>query len=194
MDGTKFDQLIKSVTTTRITRLTALRGLAVGALAAIIGFAAPDEADAKKRCSECQKKKKHKSKNGKTRIRCKAKANGTLCSIGTCQNSVCTRSVTPPVGCSPANNTRGSCPSGQICNTNAICVTPAFGCTGTNGVPNTQGTCPAGQVCNTFNICVTAVGCLNTANPQCSGTNQICCPSESLRAGECRGTLTACQI
>ena len=93
MDGSQFDQLVKRLGTTRITRLTALRGLAVGAVAATLGFAAPDEADAKckKSCSECQKKKKHKSKSGKTRIQCKAKANGTLCSIGTCQSGICTR-------------------------------------------------------------------------------------------------------
>ena len=63
MDGDRFDDLIKRLGTTRLTRLTALRGLAVGALAATLGIAAPDEADAKRKksCSECQKKKKHKS-------------------------------------------------------------------------------------------------------------------------------------
>src|SRR5919112_6165917 len=95
MDGTRFDQLIKQLGTTRVSRLTALRGLAVGAVAATLGFAAPDEADAKKkkRCTECQKKKKHRTKSGKVRIRCRAKPNGTPCSIGSCQNSVCTRAV-----------------------------------------------------------------------------------------------------
>src|SRR5215212_7990950 len=126
MDGTRFDQLIKNMATTRVTRLTALRGLAVGALTAAVGFAAPDEADARKKCNECQKKKKHRSNNGKVRIRCKAKANGTLCSIGTCQNSVCTRAV---VGCTGTNNvpnTQGSCPAGQLCNSVNNCVA---GCT-----------------------------------------------------------------
>jgi hypothetical protein len=47
VDGTQFDQLTKRLTTTRITRLTALRGLAVGAVATALRFAAPDEADAK---------------------------------------------------------------------------------------------------------------------------------------------------
>src|SRR5215217_4342362 len=98
VDGTRFDQLIKQLGTTRVTRLTALRGLAVGALAAATGFAAPDEADAKckKSCDQCSKKVKKKSKSGKVRCRCRAKANGTLCSIPgattttTCQNGTCT--------------------------------------------------------------------------------------------------------
>ena len=56
---------------------------------------------------------------------------------------------------------------------------------------NTQGNCAAGQVCNTFGVCVPAVGCLNIANPQCSGS-QVCCPSETERAGLCRGNLQSC--
>src|SRR5215218_4586775 len=104
MDGTRFDQLIKQLGTTRVTRLTALRGLAVGAVAAAVGFAAPDEAEAKKKCNQCQKKKTHKTNSGKKRIRCKAKANGTLCSISgatsaSCLNGACVASATPvPLG------------------------------------------------------------------------------------------------
>jgi len=252
MDGTRFDQLIKSMATTRVSRLTALRGLAVGAVAAIAGmdFGAEDAEAAKSRrcrskpteCQTCKKGKCHRNNNGQKKCRrgkLRPKANGTLCSIGTCQNSVCTRSavgctptngvantqgscptgqvcnanficVTVNLGCSPANNTQGSCPAGQICNGQAICVA---GCTGTgqgscpaglqcvNGqcqVPggctptnNTQGNCAAGQVCNLSGVCVPAVGCLNTANPQC-GSNQFCCPSETAQAGNCRGNLQAC--
>src|SRR5215217_2451203 len=103
MDGSRFDQLIKQLGTTRITRLTALRGLAVGAVAAAMGFAAPDEAEAKckKTCDQCQKKVRHKSKSGKVRCRCKAKANGTQCSIPgattatTCLNGTCVAAVVP---------------------------------------------------------------------------------------------------
>jgi hypothetical protein len=225
MDGTRFDQLIKSMATTRVSRLTALRGLAVGAVAAIAGmdFGVEDAEAAKSRrcrskpteCQTCKKGKCHRNNNGQKKCRrgkLRPKANGTLCSIGTCQNSVCTRSVTPPLGCSPANNTQGSCQPGQICNTLGNCVA---GCTGTNNTQgscpqnlvcvngqcqvaggcsprtNVQGNCGPGQVCNLSGICVTAVGCLNTANPQC-GTNQFCCPSETAQAGECRGNLTAC--
>jgi hypothetical protein len=38
MDGTRFDQLIKSIATQRVTRLTALRGLAAGAVASFTGL------------------------------------------------------------------------------------------------------------------------------------------------------------
>jgi hypothetical protein len=38
MDGNTFDQLIKHLATTRVTRLTALRGLVVGAVAALTGL------------------------------------------------------------------------------------------------------------------------------------------------------------
>jgi len=229
MDGTRFDQLIKSMATTRVSRLTALRGLAVGAVAAIAGvnFRAEDAEAARSRrckpkpnqCQTCKKGKCRQTNNGKKchRGKLRPKANGTLCSIpgatsATCLNGACIAAVTPPLGCSPANNTQGSCQPGQICNTLGNCVA---GCTGTNNtqgscpqnlvcvngqcqVPggctprtNVQGNCAPGQVCNLSGICVTAVGCLNTANPQC-GTNQFCCPSETAQAGECRGNLTAC--
>ena len=229
MDGSRFDQLIKSIATTRVSRLTALRGLAAGAVAAIAGvnFRAEDAEAAKSRrcrskpteCQTCKKGKCHRNNNGEKKChrgKLRPKANGTLCSIpgatsATCRNGACIAAVTPPLGCSPANNTQGSCQAGQICNTQAICVA---GCTGGPGqgscpqnlicvngqcqVPggctprtNVQGNCGPGQVCNLSGICVTAVGCLNTANPQC-GTNQFCCPSETAQAGECRGTLQAC--
>jgi len=229
MDGTRFDQLIKSMATTRVSRLTALRGLAVGAVAAIAGmdFRAEDAEAARSRrckpkpnqCQTCKKGKCRQTNNGKKchRGKLRPKANGTLCSIpgatsATCLNGACIAAVTPPLGCSPANNTQGSCQPGQICNTLGNCVA---GCTGTNNtqgscpqnlvcvngqcqVPggctprtNVQGNCAPGQVCNLSGVCVAAVGCLSTANPQC-GTTQFCCPSESAKAGECRGNLTAC--
>src|SRR5215207_8435563 len=47
MDGTRFDQLIKSIATQRVTRLTALRGLAAGAVAGLTGLSlTADEAGA----------------------------------------------------------------------------------------------------------------------------------------------------
>jgi hypothetical protein len=232
MDGTRFDQLIKSMATTRVSRLTALRGLAVGAVAAIAGmdFGAEDAEAAKSRrcrskpteCQTCKKGKCHRNNNGQKKCRrgkLRPKANGTLCSIGTCQNSVCTRAA---VGCSPATNTRGSCPEGQICSPQAICVAgctgpsgtrgscpsgqtcviaagqatgqcqgQGFGCTQTENTPNTRGSCPEGQVCNEFFICV--AGCTGAPNRGSCNENQICCPSGTTRVGECRGNLTACQ-
>src|SRR5215203_6548915 len=93
MDGTRFDQLIKSMATTRVTRVTALRGLAVGAVAAIAGvnFRAEDAEAARSRrckpkpnqCQTCKKGKCHRNNNGEKcrRGKLRPKANGTLCSI-----------------------------------------------------------------------------------------------------------------
>jgi len=167
MDGTQFDTLIKRLSRTRLTRARALQGLAAGAVTALAGvhFRADDvSADGnntrkRKVClcasadpATCQTKKvKAKKARRLARQGCNYK--------GSCRSGVSGCTAPAPVGCSPANNTKGNCPTGQVCNIRAICVT--------------------------------AVGCLNTANPQCS-TNQVCCPSESASAGECRGTLQAC--
>jgi hypothetical protein len=112
----------------------------------------------------------------------------------------CQNNDGPRFGCSPANNTQGSCPQGQICNPNAICVS---GCTGTAG---TQGSCPAGQLCNTGGQCQSQpLGCSPANNTQGScppgqlcNTNSICvagctggpgqgsCPSgQQCRNGQC---------
>src|SRR5829696_4454205 len=137
MDGSTFDTLIKRLASTRMTRLTALRGLAVGAVAATLGVAAPDEADAKckKQCGDCRKKVRHKSKSGKVRCRCKAKANGTLCSIPgattatTCLNGTCVAAAAPlPLPPPPGFNcTTAGCVganAGLVCNTTTgQCVT-----------------------------------------------------------------------
>jgi hypothetical protein len=150
VDGTRFDQLIKSMATTRITRLKALRGLMVGAVAAAVGFAAPDEADAKcqKNCDQCQKKVKKRTNSGKVRCRCRAKANGTLCSIpgatsATCLNGACIAAVSPPVPPPPG-------PS-QIC------------------TPNTQTGCTGGQVCN-----AAGTACVNCISDDPCGTEFDC--------------------
>jgi hypothetical protein len=252
MDGPRFDQLIKGIATQRVSRLTALRGLAAGGVAALTGMSLlAEEAEAAKKkrkvclctATSCQTKRvKNRKKviqrnapcayKGKctslnpcaARVGCQTNAD---CSGGlACVNNICVNCTADAqcggglvcvnglcqvrVGCSPADNTQGSCPAGQICNLQAICVA---GCTGTgqgtcpanlicvNGqcqVPggctptnNTQGNCAPGQVCNLSGVCVPAVGCLNVANPQCSGS-QVCCPSETERAGECRGTLQGC--
>jgi hypothetical protein len=122
MDAIRFDQLIKRIGTTRISRFTALRGLAVGALAATIGLADPDDAAAKckKKCGQCQKKTRKKTKSGKVRCRCKPKANGTLCSIPgattttTCLNGTCVAAAGPVVECQ--NN--AGCTAGRVCENN----------------------------------------------------------------------------
>jgi hypothetical protein len=216
MDGTQFDTLAKRLSTTPLTRDKALRGMAAGA-AALVGvtLAREPSAAAKKKkiricvCASadvttCQTKNKPKSKAKKI-LRNKPCAYTGRCRLG----------VSGCIGCSPANNTQGSCLAGQLCNTGATCVA---GCTGTS---TPQGSCPSGQncvitsgptgqcqnavvgctgegtqgSCLTGQICVSSIcipaGCLNTANTQCS-SNQVCCPVGSASGGQCRGTLQAC--
>jgi hypothetical protein len=195
MDGTRFDTLIKRLATTPLTRAQTLRGLAASA-AALAGVTLLADSGAaadgggrrrrRRRVCDCE----NANPNTCTNRRLKRRAARRLLRSNACAyKGGCTGvSGCAVVGCSPPNNTRGTCPAGQICNERSICVAAGVGCSPPN---NTQGSCPAGQVCNTFSICVPAVGCLNTANPQC-GANQICCPSETASAGQCRGTLQAC--
>jgi hypothetical protein len=155
MDGTRFDQLIKNIATTRLTRLTALRGLAVGAVAATIGVAAPDDAEARKKCGQCKKKVRRKTNDGKVRIRCKKKANGTFCSLAgvasaTCQEGSCVASATP---LPPA-------PRPPLPPTPFDCRAPGAGCTGQFAglicnpatgqcvFCESRGQCGGGQLCN----------------------------------------------
>src|SRR5215203_2542736 len=67
MDGQKFDELIKQICTTRLTRLNALRGLVAGAAAAVTGSAlvAHDAGATKGRHSG--KKKGDAKKDGKSK-------------------------------------------------------------------------------------------------------------------------------
>ena len=168
MDGTHFDSLIKRLAATPVTRAAALRGLAASAaaLAGVTLLAESGTADGdgkktrKRRVCDCSSSDPNSCTNRRLKRRA---ANRLLRSNACAYKGRCTGvsgcAAPAPVGCNPANNTQGNCPTGQVCNTRAICVT--------------------------------AVGCLYTANPQCS-TNQVCCPSESASAGECRGTLQAC--
>jgi hypothetical protein len=217
MDGIQFDTVAKMFATTPLTRGRALRSMAAG-VAALVGVrlsAEPGTAKKKEKkiqlcvCASadvttCQTKNKPKSKAKKI-LRNKPCSYTGRCRLG----------VSGCIGCSPANNTQGSCLAGQLCNTGATCVA---GCTGTstpqgscpsgqncvitsgptgqcqNAVvgctgEGTQGSCLTGQLCLN-NICIPA-GCLNTSNPQCS-SNQVCCPVGSASGGQCRGTLQAC--
>jgi hypothetical protein len=95
--------------------------------------------------------------------------------------------------CSPANNTPGTCPPGQLCSPEANCVA---GCTATTNLA--QGSCPTGQVCALFfhfeiplppttGQCQTGPVC----TPACPPT-QVCCAAGTAAAGQCRGDLQAC--
>jgi hypothetical protein len=162
MDGSHFDALVRTLATTRLTRLTALRGLAVGAVAAAIGLADPDDAAAKckKKCGECKKKKRRKTNSGKVRCRCKAKANGTPCSTGTCQSGTCVAAPRPPIPPAPPGfDCRVSGCTGQFAG--LVCDPNTGQCVFCENF--TQ--CPGNRLCLNGR-CLADVGCDN--DPDCA--------------------------
>jgi hypothetical protein len=184
MDGSHFDTLVKTLATTRITRLTALRGLAVGALAAAIGSADPDDAAAKgRKCGQCKKSQCH-PKNGKKRCRCKKKANGTSCSIAgvpsaICSFGSCVASATPvPPGPPPPAEIPATCRDGvkNGSESDVDCGGP--------DCPR----CTTGKRCNSRADCTTAF-CLNNVCTACEASmtsaGTQCGPGCSCPAGAC---------
>jgi len=149
VDGTQFDQLIKRLGTTRVSRLTALRGLVAGALAGATGVGLTrEEAGAKKKnnnnnekkiricvCTSAdpttckgQKKEKKKANKALRRNACAYK--------GRCQSGVSGCAATAPIsppGAQCQNNS--GCGGGQVCE-GGQCVD----CTATSQ-------CSGGQVC-----------------------------------------------
>ena len=186
MDGTRFDHLIKRLAATPVTRATALRGLAASAaaLAGVTLLAEPDSAAAagkrrrRRRVCDCASADPNTCTNRRLKRRAARRLlRSNACAYkGRCQTGV---SGCAAVGCDPRNPT-GSCPEGQICDSRAICVA---GCIGQNG---TRGSCPAEQVC-VNGQCQTGPVC----TPACN-RNQVCCPSNTAKAGQCHGTLQAC--
>jgi hypothetical protein len=193
MDGTRFDNLIKRLAATPVTRATALRGLAAGAatLAGVTLLAEPGAAadgDGKRRrrrrVCDCQSA----DPNSCTNRRLKRRAARRLLRSNDCAyKGRCTGvSGCAAFGCDPRNPT-GSCQAGQICSPQAICVA---GCIGTNG---SQANCPVGQICvigagQTTGQCRTGPVCTPVCNP-----NQVCCPPGTLKAGKCQGDENACR-
>ena len=205
MDGSHFDTLVKALATTRLTRLHALRGLAAGAVAAIAGVDfSTDEAEAAKsgKCkskpNECQtcKKGKCERKNGKKTCKngkLKPKANGTLCSLGTCTNGACLAAGTPltpePPTCSDGVKNGHEtdvdcggpdcppCAVGRGCLSRTDCASAI--CTGTCQACVPGDVCAAGGVCT----CVLPTGAATTT---C-----VALPAPAAIAGSCPGSCPA---
>ena len=115
MDKIRFDTLTRSLTAAG-SRRRALTAVLAGALG-MLGLAHPDEATAGKckrkptECEQCTKSRKGKKKPGKI----KARANGTPCSSGSCQNGACIAAAvtpSPPGICAGKNTCAGTDPSG----------------------------------------------------------------------------------
>ena len=149
MDAHRFDRLTRSLTQTGSRR--ALATALAGSLG-LLGFARPDETVAggkcKPKCSECQTCKKGKrGKKGK----CKAKAEGTGCSAGSCQSGQCVAAavpVPPPFCQGQPDGTE--CDVGKKCG-GGVCATPpgcssfGAGCTGDPACCSARCSCADGD-------------------------------------------------
>ncbi len=170
MDGSKFDELIKRLSMKRVNRLTALRGLAVGAVAGLTGvdFGAEEVEAARSgkckqnpgECQTCKRGNCRRKRNGKKRCnrgKIQSKANGTPCSVGTCQNGVCQSSGTTTTTTTSANQCTGNAQCAQF----QACV---------------SGRC---QACTSFNQCAAGEVCLGGRCIAGTGANRISCVGEN---------------
>ncbi len=202
MDGVKFDLFIKQLGTTRLTRLTALRGLVAGGAAALTGVGLTREAGAKKKnndkeiriciCSSadpttCRSKKKDKDKAKKTLRR-------NACAYrGRCQSGVSGCGTQSPPGLQCTNNTQ--CTGGLVCiNTVCVACTADAQCSGGQVCisgrcqqPPTPPECQNNNQCTGGRICLggTCVDCtVQSAINQCTG-GQICVQGRCAGGEQC---------
>ena len=133
MEDIRFDDMAKALGSRKTRRLTL--GAVLGGALSALGLADADDAEARKKCGQCKKKVRKKTKSGKVRIRCKPKANGTLCSLAgatsaTCQSGTCV-----------AGGGGGGCPVCQaLQGTTCVNVAAGTACNGP-GKCNGSGTC-----------------------------------------------------
>jgi hypothetical protein len=173
MDGKRFDSLIKRLGTTRLTRLTALRGMAAGSVAALTGLSLfAEEADANGTRRRRRRRICHRTSATDPGVTRKLKAKRAKRHLRKHQfdtKGACT--ATPVrVGCA----TDADCTGGRVCE-NGICVQ----CRG-------DANCPPGRFCvgNVCNAPVTNV--TNITNPTtvveglaiCAAQGNICTPDE----------------
>jgi hypothetical protein len=197
MDATTFDELIKRLATTRLTRLTALRGLAIGGLAALTGVGLSAE--------EAVAKKNHENK---VKV-CKCPdANAANCRTDKVKKSRAKKQARK------ACNYKGKCQAGVSgCPTGA--PNPGFACTNNNDctgglvcLGQTCQACTADAQCSRNLVCLSGTcqapqpgpGPACVDNTQCSG-GQVCdvsgqcrpchfdfeCPGQICTSGACRG-------
>jgi hypothetical protein len=173
MDGERFDSLIKRLGTTRLTRLAALRGLAVGAVASLTGLSLLGEeseaADRKRRKKQRICHRTSATDPGVTKRLKKKRARRHLRKHPFDTKGACTAGSTTTIniiGC----RTDADCGVGRFC-VGGICVQ----C-------RTAADCAAGQVC-VGNVCNNPVTIIN--NPTtvvgleiCRQQGNICEPDE----------------
>ena len=201
MKDYRFDELAKGVAAEPVSRRRAIKFALAGAVAGLASIVGAPEAFAARKCREigetCQSDAQCCQRfcdNESFRCACP----GTVCESGQCLVCAAPKVVDNPTSC--------QC----VCPTEA-----ADACTQSGGQLN-QNTCecqcPAGKVLSGGQcVCLRVVTCsgsefFNPATCKCEcatprvtcGTvtcacGEICCPPGTTRAGQCRGTLTACR-
>jgi hypothetical protein len=194
MDGDRFDNLIKRLGASRLTRLSALRGLTAAAVAAAGASLVVDEGEAKKRRKDENKNKnknRKRKRKEKTQRICHCDANGNNCRTqklskkkakrrlrqnpndfkGRCDNQECSD---PDTACNL--NRPYECCSGNCCldltsGSNGICAPAGGRCCGQHA---------AGGYCTSeFSQCCAQNACCRPSETCCANTfNPLgyCCP------------------
>src|SRR5829696_3133599 len=123
MDATTFDDLIKRLAATRLTRLTALRGLAIGALASLTGVGlTAEEASAKKnhekkvKVCKCPDSNSANCRTAKVKKSQAKKQARKACNYkGTCQAGVTACAAAAPTASGAQCTNNAGCSGGQVC-------------------------------------------------------------------------------
>src|SRR5215207_5979671 len=192
MDGTTFDNLIKGLSRTRLSRLRVLQGLAAGAVAALTGERlAPEETEAHRR----KRTICHCGDNNPQQIGCvtkrlsKKKARRHLRQHPYDYKGKCVKTPKPPpppecggackpgeICCSPGSKKAGTCkPNLNACN-EEDCLALAAACTADvqccSGICNAGGS-TTGPLADTANECSTC----RSGGATCTtpGTQGTCC-------------------
>src|SRR5688500_8295311 len=162
MDGTRFDRLTRTLTTTG-SRRRALGGLLSGALGVLSSGAEHTTAKKKKPCPPCKKRKQGKCK--------KKLPDGTACAGGICQNGNCVAQGAGGGSRQPPPPPAGTCIDGvkNGSETGVDCGGECF-------------RCGLGETCASRDDCQNA-HCLNGTCQQCTADSQ--CPDDAHGACVC---------
>src|SRR5215203_1384265 len=177
MDGQRFDQLIKSTATQRLTRLTVLRGLAAGA-AALAGLAGTRESGPAK------------NRQAKERTVCVCGPDAT---VGSCRSKKVKADKAKKLAKKPCNY-KGKCTGVNPCAGQTPTGQTPTGQTPTGQTPtDCTPTCEAGQVCANGQCVSSCPDGQKLCSGGCIPSNQCCtgsdCPATQPTC--CRGTCYA---
>jgi hypothetical protein len=172
MDGSRFDQLARSLVT-RTDRRRALRGVS-GVVAAVLGTSLGVELTAAKRDTQDKRRKQRKARAQDSPQR-KCKQASRPCSYDT---HCCSRSCCNKICCGPDEqcNLNGEC----VCKADNVAACAGRECgAATNNCDQTvncgplNGGCPQGKVCNASGACAYDAGTCALGDRTCGATGVL---------------------